>query len=79
MRSTRHSLSVSYKFSNNNDFKAVISQVEPSNVRMLDLFAFGVRRCSDFFLLLTDVGVDINQSEARVKPIITCVHACSRA
>lgn len=49
MRSTRHSLSVSYEFSNNNDFKAVISQVEPSNVRMLDLFAFGVRRCSDFF------------------------------
>ena len=47
---------------------------------MLDLFAFGVPRCSDFFLLLlTNVGVDIDQSEARVKPIISCVHACSRA
>ena len=30
MRSTRHNLSVSYKFSNNNECKAVISQVEPS-------------------------------------------------
>ena len=48
---------------------------------MLDLFAFGLPRCSDFLLLLlsTDVGVDIDQSEARVKPMISCVHACSRA
>ena len=51
---------------------------------MLDLFAFGLPRCPDFLLLLlllllTDVGVDIDQSEARVKPMISCVHACSRA
>ena len=54
MRSTRHSLSVSCKFSNNNEFKAVISQVEPSECHNAWFICLWCSSMFWFFIIIID-------------------------